>query len=199
MKNFFARCGVSASLALITLAVSTVDLPTAKHHETPLSKFVFPNLASAQGISEEQARMQVYEKANPATVAILTGKGSGSGFIVSSEGLIVTNAHVVEGGPSTVTVVMADGRRLSADVIGFDVDGWDLAALRVYGQKNLPSLGLAGNDSVRVGQSVYAIGTPFGEVNSTILLGEGLVGLIQKLASFSTLPQSTLVTLAALY
>lgn len=109
--------------------------------------------------SEEQTRIQVYEKASPAVVAIANGTGHGSGFIVSPDGLVLTNAHVVQDGPSTVAVVLADGRQVLADVVGFADKGLDLAALKIRNQNNLPTLPFA-NPTVRVGQSVYAIGTP---------------------------------------
>jgi len=79
---------------------------------------------------------------------------------VSQNGLVLTNAHVVQDAPSTVTVVLADGKQVLADVVGFAPKGLDLAALKIRNQKNLPTLRLAAPGSVRVGQSVYAIGTP---------------------------------------
>ncbi|MBD2140294.1 trypsin-like peptidase domain-containing protein [Anabaena sp. FACHB-1250] len=113
--------------------------------------------------SEEQTRIKVYQKASPAVVYINTGKASGSGFIVSRDGLIITNAHVLEDAPATVTVILEDGKRLPADVIGFAKNGLDLAAIKIRHQRNLPTLSLA--KSAQVGQSVYAIGSPFGYDN----------------------------------
>ncbi|MFN7502157.1 MAG: S1C family serine protease [Dolichospermum sp.] len=113
--------------------------------------------------SEEQTRIKVYQKASPAVVYINTGKASGSGFIVSRDGLIITNAHVLEDAPATVTVILEDGKRLPANVIGFAKNGLDLAAIKIRNQKNLPTLSLA--KSAQVGQSVYAIGSPFGYDN----------------------------------
>lgn len=113
--------------------------------------------------SEEQTRIKVYQKASPAVVYINTGKASGSGFIVSRDGLIITNAHVLQNAPATVTVILEDGKRLPADVIGFAKNGLDLAAIKIRNQKNLPTLSLA--KSAQVGQSVYAIGSPFGYEN----------------------------------
>ncbi len=84
--------------------------------------------------------------------------------IVSQDGLIITNAHVLEDAPTkTVTVVLANNKRLPADIIGFAKNGLDLAAIKIRNQKNLPTLPLA--KSAQVGQSVYAIGSPFGYDN----------------------------------
>jgi serine protease Do len=123
--------------------------PQPNHHSNPVI---------AQN-SEEQTRIRVNQKASPAVVYINTGKSSGSGFIVSSDGLIITNAHVLQDAPATVTVVLEDGKRLPANVIGFAKNGVDLAAIKIRNQKNLPTLSLA--KSAQVGQSVYAIGSPF--------------------------------------
>ena len=113
--------------------------------------------------SEEQTRIKVYQQASPSVVYINTGKFFGSGFIVSQDGLIITNAHVLQDAPATVTVILEDGKRLPADVIGFAKNGLDLAAIKIRNQKNLPTLSLA--KSAQVGQSVYAIGSPFGYDN----------------------------------
>lgn len=122
--------------------------------------------------SEEQKRISLYEKASPAVVAIALGGGHGSGFIVSPDGLVLTNAHVVQGSPKTVAVVLADGRQVLADVVGFASQGLDLAALKIRNQKNLPYLRLAAPGSVRVGQSVYAIGTPLSlQLQNTLTYG----------------------------
>jgi serine protease Do len=112
--------------------------------------------------SEEEIRIRVNEKASPAVVTIKHGDSLGSGFIVTRNGLVLTNAHVLEDAPSTVTVILADGRQVLADVIGFQGQGLDLAAVKIRNQNNLPTVKLAKPGSTRVGQSVYAIGFPFG-------------------------------------
>lgn len=122
--------------------------------------------------SEEQTRIRIYEKTSPAVVAIATDTGHGSGFIVSPDGLVLTNAHVVQDGLKTVAMVLADGKQVLADVVGFASEGLDLAALKIRNQKNLPYLQLAAPGSVRVGQSVYAIGTPLSlELQNTFTSG----------------------------
>ena len=133
------------------------------------AKYINPILAQGKPAtsliaqsSEEQIRIRVYEKATKSVVTIKHERGSGSGFIVSSDGLVLTNAHVLENAPSVVSVILSDGTELLGDVIGFQKDGVDLAAVKIRYQKNLPTLKIAKLQSIKVGQSVYAIGTPLG-------------------------------------
>ena len=117
--------------------------------------------------TEEQTRIQVYQKASPAVVLIKTASGGlGSGFIVSADGSIITNSHVIEAAGNTVQVVLKDGQEVIADVMGFDPEGIDLAAVKVRGKNSLPTLNFASFDSLQVGQSVYAIGSPHGIQNT---------------------------------
>lgn len=109
---------------------------------------------------EEKTRIQLYQKASPAVVAIDLGQGHGSGFIVTPDGLVLTNAHVVDEAGESVKVILADGREVMADVLGFAGGNLDLAALKIRGQNQLPTLKLAPANSLQVGQTVYAIGTP---------------------------------------
>jgi S1-C subfamily serine protease len=93
--------------------------------------------------------------------------GSGSGFIISKEGFIVTNSHVVDGA-SRVIVDLQDGRSRSADVVGND-PATDLAVIRTYGD-DLGAVTLGDSEALRVGQLVIAIGNPLG-FESTVTAG----------------------------
>lgn len=84
----------------------------------------------------------------------------GSGFVVDSDGYIVTNNHVIEGAEQ-VEVVLEDGTTLSASVVGTDPRS-DLAVLKVESDKPLPAVEFGDSDSARVGEWVIAIGNPFG-------------------------------------
>jgi S1-C subfamily serine protease len=85
--------------------------------------------------------------------------GSGSGFLFTPDGLVLTNAHVVEGGPF-VEVTSADGHASRAEVIGTDPDT-DLAVLAMPGS-GLPCLTFADARHIRVGQIAIAVGNPLG-------------------------------------
>jgi serine protease DegQ len=91
----------------------------------------------------------------------------GSGVIVSPEGYILTNNHVIESADE-IEVALADGRKVSAKLIGTDPET-DLAVIKI-GLKNLPAITLGRLESTRVGDVVLAIGNPFG-VGQTVTMG----------------------------
>ena len=91
----------------------------------------------------------------------------GSGLIVDAGGLLVTNAHVIEGA-SRIVVTTLDGRELEAEVLGSDRDS-DLAVLKAAG-RGLPSRPLGSSGDLRIGETVVAIGNPFG-LSHTVTTG----------------------------
>ena len=98
-----------------------------------------------------------------------TGTATGTGFVVSSNGLIVTNAHVVNGA-SHVTAKVGDGSEHTATVVGKD-ESTDLALLRITpGAQHLTPLPLGDSSQISVGDATYAIGDPFG-LNGTLTTG----------------------------
>lgn len=88
---------------------------------------------------------------------------AGSGFIVSSDGYILTNAHVVQG-VDEVTVKLTDKRKFTAKVVGFDART-DVAVIKIKAS-NLPTVTIGDPAKLRVGEAVVAIGSPFGFENS---------------------------------
>lgn len=120
--------------------------------------------------SDEAVRVRVYQQASPAVVSIDAPTGTGSGSIISRDGLILTNAHVVQGS-RTVTVRLEDGREYQGNVIAFGEPGLDLAAIRLSGVSNLPTIPIGNIGDVNVGQTAFAIGNPFGQFQGTLTVG----------------------------
>ncbi len=110
-----------------------------------------------------QTVTQVAERASPAVVKIEARKGgrggSGSGFVFTANGYIITNSHVVHEAVS-LEVILHDGRRFSAEVVGDD-PATDLAVVRVKAD-GLPALELGESKSLKPGQLAIAIGNPYG-------------------------------------
>ncbi len=88
------------------------------------------------------------------------GRALGSGFLISKEGYVVTNNHVIEHA-SKITVSMQDGREFDAELVGKD-KLTDLAVLKIEDDKDFPFVSFAENINLRVGDWVVAVGNPFG-------------------------------------
>jgi S1-C subfamily serine protease len=108
------------------------------------------------------------DRVSPAVLQIITHKragatfkpsGTGSGFLISADGLALTNSHVVHGADK-IEVVLADGRRPDVTLVGEDPDT-DIAVLRVYAPNLKPAV-LGESSKVKVGQVAIAIGNPYG-------------------------------------
>ena len=143
------------------------EVETIESLDAPL-----PPAVTALDLDLERTLVKLYRELNPSVVHIfvfgesVTGLlGTGSGFVYDSEGHIVTNNHVVEGGDS-MEVVFANGERRRATIVGADTDS-DLAVIKV---DSLPAgvqpIPIGDSDGVEVGQFVVAIGNPFGEAGS---------------------------------
>ena len=129
---------------------------------------LLPLYSSSEGswnyTAEEARRVAVFEKCKDSVVEILaysslSDNGQGSGVVLTSDGYIVTNKHVV-GSATSFTVVFSDDTTEEATVIGTD-NLTDIAVLKVN-RTNLKPIDIAKNPSLKVGQIVYAIGNPYG-------------------------------------
>ena len=98
----------------------------------------------------------------------VTPSSAGSGFVISKDGYILTNSHVVEDA-GKITVGFMDGSELQADLVGRDANT-DIALIRVYGDRAFASLSLGDSESVRPGDWVVAVGNPYG-LNHTVTAG----------------------------
>lgn len=95
--------------------------------------------------------------------------GAGTGFFITSDGLLVTNKHVAEDTTASYTVVLNDGSQLPATVLAVDPNN-DLALLKVTG-KDFATISFGDSDKVKLGQTVIAIGNALGEYRNTVTRG----------------------------
>ena len=181
-------------LVILTLVISvlacsfTPSLSGSNPTQTPLatlaklpaeSENLTNNLVSPENIAslaeKDQLLTTLYETVSPGVVAIMvlseTGGGLGSGFVFDKQGHIVTNYHVVEGA-TELEVDLPSGSKYRGEIIATDLDS-DLAVIQINAPEDqLFPLSLGDSDLIKVGQSVIAIGNPFG------LTGTMTVGIV---------------------
>lgn len=154
--------------------------PTPFLISTPVAEA--PVLLQVHQTQIESAITQAVEKVSPAVVTVVgtvpgemtffgplpDSQVSGSGVIVSQDGYIVTNNHVVENAKD-LSVILADGTALAARLVSTDVFA-DLAVLKVEGK--MPAVAVFGDsDALKPGETVIAIGSPLGEFRNTVTVG----------------------------
>ena len=150
-----------------------------------LATFVMGLPASAgEPPAQSLTPQQIAARAMPSVVRIEVPGGLGSGFVVRSDGRIITNLHVVAGARDA-TVVLSDGRKLGGVEVLDVSDTFDLALLKVPADK-LPALPLADSSRVQVGQHVVAIGNPLGLSNT---VSDGLVSALRPIGAQGSLLQ----------
>ena len=142
--------------------------------------------------SKELTLAELYAKNVNSTVGITTAittnywgfqttqPASGSGFIFSDDGYILTNYHVISGA-SSVTVTMYDGSTYDAVIVGYDASN-DIAVLKIEATGLTPVV-LGDSDTINVGDTVVAIGNPLGEL--TFSLTSGVVSALDREVTFS--------------
>lgn len=94
----------------------------------------------------------------------------GTGFIITKDGMIITNKHVVLDDEADYTVVTNEGEEFSAKILGKDPIE-DLAVLKIEGEKEFPVLNIGDSDKLQIGQTVIAIGNALGEFQNTVSVG----------------------------
>ncbi len=133
-----------------------------------------PELPELPATPQEELLVNLYERVNPGVVSIqvLSSQGSnglGSGFVVDHQGHVVTNYHVVEGADK-VEVDFPSGYKTLGTVVGMDLDS-DIAVIKVDAPDDqLFPVTLGNSDDIRIGQTVIAIGNPYG-LSSTMTVG----------------------------
>ncbi|MDY6846003.1 MAG: trypsin-like peptidase domain-containing protein [Chloroflexota bacterium] len=164
-------------LAMMACSIPSLPFLTSSAEQTPViieeDVEVRPETETTQRtevlipnkVLMEDALVKLYDQVSPGVVSIQVysqfGEGLGSGFVIDKEGHIVTNYHVVDGAEE-VEVHFQSGLKVYGDVIGEDLDS-DLAVIQIdVNPAELHPLTLGDSDRVLVGQSVIAIGNPYG-------------------------------------
>ena len=172
------------------------------HGETTIKRL--PNtdkvkLRYSETHGEALTIQDIYQKVNPSTVTVLTGMSDGSamvgtGVIFTSDGYILTNAHVIAGG-SECYVVLDTGENHRARLLGLDEEK-DLAVIKIDAS-GLPAAEFGDSDALTVGDPVYAIGNPLGvELRGT--LTDGIVSAINRDVDVDGVTMTLIQTNAAL-
>ena len=140
----------------------------------------FSKAASAAPIDfdpDEKITMEVYRSANPAVVTIKTATSTGSGSIISPEGLVITNEHVIRDAKNgLVRIINTEGKTYNGQVLTIDRKN-DLALIRIATSDRFPTIAFADRENILVGQKVFAIGSPFG------LSGTLTTGILSRVAT----------------
>lgn len=148
------------------------------------------------------APQEIYEKVNPSTVTVVAeageeGEGAsiGTGVIMTSDGYIITNAHVISGGKSC-WIALDNGVTYDVKLVGYD-EQQDLAVLKVVDDVELPAAEFGDSMNARVGDTVYAIGNPLGlELRGTMT--NGMLSAVGRSMDMNGGTASMLQTTAAL-
>ena len=172
------------------------DIPTIDRVEGDPELRFFCTAAEGEALTAQEAYATVNPSVVMVAVAIDEEKASiGTGVILTEDGYVVTNAHVIAGGLSA-WVALDTGEVLDAELVGFDSNE-DLALLKLVDGQGLPAAQLGDSDACVVGDQVYAIGNPLGvELRGT--LTNGLISAIDRQVTMEGRVMTMLQTTAAL-
>ena len=162
-----------------TSASTSDSAPTLQINSKPESDS--SNSSDNYDTADGMAGEDIYKKVNPSVVSVISttaeGTGSGSGVIMSKDGYIITNNHVVDGAQS-VSVQLSDGTSLDADIIGTD-EQTDLAVIKVTPTSDLTAAEFGDSDELEPGEYAYAIGSPGGVQFANTITG-GRISAINR-------------------
>lgn len=182
--------GDSAS-SIVDIFKPTPKTTIPRMHGDPAVRMV---ISTERG--EDLTAMEVYQKVNPAVVTVVAeqtqGASVGTGVIMTSDGYIITNAHVISGAKSC-WIALSTGVTYDAFLVGYD-EQEDLAVLKASEAKDLPVAEFGDSDQLLVGEKAYAIGNPLGvELRGT--LTDGIISAVERQVTVSdgtmTLIQTT--------
>jgi S1-C subfamily serine protease len=158
---------ILASLACQMSGVPNLLQPTPQP-TIPVAVPVLPN--APDPATSDNALVAMYAQVLPGVVSISTGQALGSGFVFDGNGHIVTNQHVIDGANGEVEVAFSSGYKAYGTVIGSDTDA-DVAVIQVDAPaEQIHPLAIGDSSQLEVGQTVIAIGNPFG-LNGTMTMG----------------------------
>ena len=173
--------GIAAAAGICFVAgYAGVSIANETNGSQSITQFSDPkNDGNAVMTVDEKSISSVVEKVSPSVVSIVsTGSGvrgsqfqsAGTGMIVSKDGYVLTNKHVVDN-VSSVEIIASDGKRYeNVKVVGSDPLN-DVAFLKIEGANNLPAITIGDSKTVRPGQSVIAIGNALGQYQNTVTTG----------------------------
>jgi len=165
---------VLPAILILTLAMLACQLPGLTPLSTPEADTQISPVSTLQAITANPALMDgsltaLYQQVIPGVVSIRTDTGEGSGFVFDTDGHVVTNQHVIDGA-STVEIDFFSGYKAYGTVIGSDSEA-DVAVINVAAPAaELHPLAIGDSDALQVGETVAAIGNPFG-LSGTMTLG----------------------------
>lgn len=217
--KWWAIIAVMLAIQLVFLGINLLFIIPAIKTNNGVDSAKYPVTSNVSDSSNEGqvltsvSVVDIAKSVNPSVVGVLstqkssrgTGSGSdeifdsqyfGSGFVVSEDGHIVTNYHVIEGG-TVFSVILPGGETVDAELVGSD-PSIDIAVLKVSGDQDLPVAQIGDSSTVEVGEVAVAIGNPLGiEFSGTVtsgiisatqrsmLVGESYINMLQTDAAIN--------------
>lgn len=142
-----------------TIRRTQTAAPSAPSDEELLDAYSQAVTRAAEAVSPSVVKIDVHHPSESRRRLPQELHGSGSGFIFTPDGFILTNSHVVHGA-QRIEIILSDGRKFHAQPVGEDPDT-DLAVVRIYGSQLVPA-SFGDSQNIRVGQLAVAIGNPYG-------------------------------------
>ena len=183
-SGIFVGVGIGATIVLVLFTVLFISPPESIKPEIEISNGQLPSAVGevTPNYAKNISLIEIFEKSEPGVVRVNVQRsetadivnGVGSGFVFDKKGHIITNAHVVKGA-NKVVITFLDGRSYNAEIIGVD-EFTDIAVVKVNADLGLlHPLSLGDSSNLKVGETIAAIGNPFG------LSGSMTSGIVSQL------------------
>ena len=182
-------------------ASSITDIYADHHTTIPKVDSYDPTLRMAvlDTYGDELTATEVFARVNPAVVMVVAEQGEkaslGTGVIMTADGYVVTNAHVISGG-TDCWVALDTGDTYDALLVGYDADE-DIAVLKLVDAEDLPVAEFGNSDLTMVGEQVYAIGNPLG-IELRCTLTDGIISAVDRDVQLDGRTLNVIQTTAAL-